>query len=76
MTGMVLQSRILPEPIFRLVRTDKVMVREFNGEVHLIPMEDSGKPKSILPILGMYKDGKLTVDGYLSGKYSDKGLER
>lgn len=76
MVEMILQTRTLPEPIFRLVNAEKVMVRQFNGEVHLIPVKDSTKPKSILPILGMYTDGKLTVDGYLERKHADKELER
>ena len=74
MTEMVLQSRTLPEPLFRLIRTEKVKVRESYGEIHLIPLDDS--PKSILPVLGMYTDGKLTVDGYLERKRADKELER
>ena len=74
MIEMVLQSKTLPEPILRLIHTDKVMVRAFNGEVRLMPIEDS--TKLILPILGMYNDGKLTVDGYLTRKYADQELER
>ena len=76
MSELVLQSRLLPEPIFRLVRTEKVVVRESNGEVHLIPVDDLTKAKSILPIFGMYTDGRLTVDGYLEQKRADKELER
>ena len=76
MVEMILPANILPEPIFSLVRTEKVMIREFNDEIHLIPIKDLTKSKSILPILGMYTDGKLTVDGYLEQKRIDKELER
>ena len=78
MAELVLQSKTLPEPLFRLVCTEKVVVRESNGEVHLIPVDDddSTRAKSILPIYGMYTDGKLTVNGYLERKRADKELER
>ena len=76
MAELVLQARTLPEPIFRLLRTEKVKVREAYGEVHLIPVEESNNKASILPILGMYTDGKLTVDGFLERKRADMELER
>ncbi|MCL2049250.1 MAG: hypothetical protein FWG87_11050 [Defluviitaleaceae bacterium] len=38
-------------------------------------VRDLEQSKSILPILGMYKDGKLTVDGYLERKREEKKLE-
>jgi hypothetical protein len=73
---LVLQARTLPEPLFRLIPTDKIKIRQSNGEIHLIPFEDSAKSQSILPILGMYTDGKLTVDGFLERSRADKELER
>ena len=76
MVEMVLQTNKLPEPIFRLIHAEQVKVREANGEIHLIPINDTRKDKSILPILGMYADGKLTVDGYLSRKRKEKTLDR
>jgi len=76
MTELVLQAKILPEPLFQLIRTEKVMVRESHGEIHLVPIKESPDGRSILPILGMYSDGKLTVDGYLKRKRADKELER
>ena len=76
MTEMVLHARTLPEPLFRLIRTEKVKVRELRGEIHLVPIEEQNDGRSVLPILGMYTDGKLTVDGYLKHKREDLELER
>lgn len=81
MAEMVLQARTLPEPLFRLTRTERVKVREHKGEIHLLPVEEvadnyTNDKRSILPILGMYSDGKLTVDSYLERKRRDKELER
>ena len=74
MAEMVLQAKILPEPLFRLIPTEKVKIREdINGEIRLIPVKEAGK--SSCPFLGMYTDGKLTVDGYLERKRADKELE-
>ena len=73
---MVLQSRTLPTPLLRLISTEKIRIREDdNGEIRLIPIKESDKPISNCPFLGMYKDGRLTVDGYLERKRRDKELE-
>ena len=76
MFEIILQSKTLPEPLSRLINMDKVKVRELHGEIHLIPINKPTDSRSILPILGMYTDGKLTVDGYLKRKYADKEIER
>jgi len=76
MSETVLQARILPEPLFRLIHTDKVKVHEdINGEIRLIPLKEIEKSVSSCPFLGFYTDGKLTVDGYLKRKRADKELE-
>ena len=76
MSEMVLQANTLPEPLFRLLRAEKVKVREYHGEIHLIPIDESIDNRSILPIVGMYSDGKLSIDGYLERKRMDMELER
>jgi hypothetical protein len=76
MSEMVLQAKTLPEPLLRLIHTEKVRVRKVQGEIRLIPIEVKMKKNNILPILGMYSDGKLTVDNYLEQKRIDKELER
>ena len=68
MAEMILQARNLPEPLLKLIPTEKIRVREINGEVHLIPIKETAKT---CPLLGMYTDGKLTVDKYLEWKRED-----
>ena len=76
MTEMVLQTRTLPEPLFRLISSSSVKIREdSNGEIRLIPVIEPIVATNNCPFLGMYTDGKLTVDGYLERKRMDKGLE-
>ncbi|MCL2355702.1 MAG: hypothetical protein FWC70_00915 [Defluviitaleaceae bacterium] len=74
MTEMVLQTRVLPEPLFSLISSDSVKIREDNnGEIRLIPVKEASI--SSCPFLGMYTDGKLTINGYLERKRADKRLE-
>jgi DNA-damage-inducible protein J len=41
MSEMILQSKTLPEPLLRLISTEKVRISESDGEIRLIPVEDS-----------------------------------
>ena len=76
MTEMVLPTRALPEPLLRLISSDSVKIHEdVNGEIRLIPVKELAKPVNNCTFLGMYTDGKLTVDGYLERKRMDKELE-
>jgi len=74
MAEMVLQARALPEPIFRLIHAEKVKVREHKGEVHLIPIKEKVTSNDC-PLLGLYSDGKLTVDKHLAWSREDKAQE-
>jgi hypothetical protein len=73
MTETVLETSTLPEPIFRLIHTEKVEVREFNGEIRLIPITDIQKA---FPLRGMFSDGKISVDKFIESKQIEKELER
>jgi len=73
MTEIVLDTSTLPEPLFRLIRTEKVKVRETDGEVLLTPITDVADR---CPLRGMFADGKLSVDRFLANKQVEKELER
>ena len=73
MNEMILYTKTLPEPLFRLISTEKVKIREVDGEIRLTPVTESA---NACPLLGMYSDGKLTVDTFLKWKYEDKELEQ
>jgi len=74
MVEMTLQTRTLPEPLFRLIRSEEVKVREYSGEVHLIPINEQ-VTTSDCPLLGLYPDSKVTVDKHLAWSRENKVLE-
>ena len=75
MAEMVLQARMLPEPILRLIHTEMVKIREYNGEIHLIPVNEK-VTASDCPLLGLYAGGKLTVEMHHAWSREDKELEK
>jgi hypothetical protein len=60
---MVLNTNTLPEPLFLLIRTEKVKVNEANGIINLIPIVDR---KNDCPLRGLASDSNLTVDKFLA----------
>ena len=74
MTELVLYARTLPEPLFKLIPTEKIKIRKDKDEIRIIPIQET-KNTSNCPFLGFYTDGKLTVDGFLERKHQDKELE-
>ena len=61
MTDLIINADILPEPLFSLVKTEKMRVLENDGAVELH---------------GVNSDGKLTLDKFLEWKHVDKELEQ
>ena len=72
MTEIVLNTDTLPEPLFRLIRTEKVKVNEVGGVISLIPIMES---KNDCPLRGLAADSNLTVDKFLAMTHDDKELE-
>ena len=72
MTEMILDTRTLPEPIMRLIHTKKVKVRETHGDILLTPVQEGNLE---CPFLGMFADGKISVDMFIAQKQSEKELE-
>jgi hypothetical protein len=72
MTEMVLDSKTLPEPLSRLIQTEKVKVREAHGEILLTPIRETSVE---CPLLGMFADGRISVDKFIAEKRAEKGLE-
>ncbi len=64
MVEMILNARTLPEPLCRLIRTEKVRVNEAgDGVIRLIPIAESSAD---CPLLGLTADSGLTVDKFLA----------
>jgi len=72
MTELVLNTSTLPEPLYRLIRTEKVKVRESHGEIRLTPIADTNKG---CPLRGMCADGKLSSYSFMERKQAEKELE-
>ena len=72
MNEMVLDARTLPEPLFRFIRTERVKVREYDGEVRLTPIIEK---KDGCPLLGIAADCGFTVEDFLARKREEKVLE-
>jgi len=73
MSDMVLDINMVPETIFSHIKTEKVKFREENGTFVLTPV--IGKEKTFDHLIGMFSDGKLSIDGYLKEKQPEKELE-
>ena len=71
MNDLILNASVLPEPLLRMIRTDKVRVRETDGVITMMPVEDVSCP--LLGLLADYED--YTLDSFLKRKHAEKGLE-
>ncbi|MDR2704867.1 MAG: hypothetical protein LBC02_03725 [Planctomycetaceae bacterium] len=74
MTEMILDVQTLPEPIFSKIHTNQVKMREENGTIILTPFPEE-KPH-FDHLIGMFSDGKMSVDKFLQQKQLDKEFER
>jgi hypothetical protein len=73
MTEMVLDIQTLPETIFSKFSTRKVNFFEKNGTITLTPFPDE-KPR-FDHLIGMFSDGKISIDDFLEKKQQEKELE-
>jgi len=73
MTDMVLDVKMVPEALFSRIKTGRVKIREENGAFVLIPVND--EERTFDGLIGMFSDGKLSIDGYLREKRLEKELE-
>jgi hypothetical protein len=73
MAEMVLDIQALPETIFSRIPTKKVKVYEENGTITLTPFSEE-KPR-FDHLIGMFSDGKISIDDFLEEKRREKELE-
>jgi len=73
MTEMVLSAKILPEPLYRMIRTEKVKVSEANGIISLTPILEV---QNGCPLRGLAADSSLTVDTFLAMTHDEKEMGR
>lgn len=72
MTEMILNTKALPEALFRLIKTEKVKIHEADGEIRVIPVNETNVD---CPLFGMFADGKISVDKFMASKQTEKELE-
>ncbi|MDR1704766.1 MAG: hypothetical protein LBS19_08815 [Clostridiales bacterium] len=74
MTEIVLDTNTLPEPLLRMIPSEKVMAREEDGEVRLIPVWE--EIDYIAALRGSLADcPEMSVDRFLERKHAVKCLE-
>jgi hypothetical protein len=71
---LILNKSILPEPLARLIRAEKISVREVDGTVTLTPLVQGESEDYIGKLRGSCA-GKLTSEKFLAQKRADKELE-
>jgi hypothetical protein len=72
MTVIVINTRTLPEPLIRLIHTEKVKVHEAHGEIRLTPIIETDID---CPLLGMFSDGRISTDSFMANKRIEKELD-
>jgi hypothetical protein len=70
---MIMDISRLPEVLFSRIKTEKVKFHEENGAFIVTPVVE--KQKSFDNLIGMFSDGKLSIDNHLKQKQLDKELE-
>jgi hypothetical protein len=73
MPDMIMDISRLPETLFSRIKTEKVKFHEENGTFIVTPIAE--ERKSFDNLIGMFSDGKLSIDNHLIQKQLDKELE-
>jgi len=73
MTEMVLDIQALPETVFSRISSRKVKFFEENGTITLRPFSEE-KP-CFEHLVGLFSDGKISIDDFLEEKQQEKELE-
>jgi hypothetical protein len=71
MTEMVLDIQELPETIFSKISTRKVKFYEENGTITLTPFSE--EKSRFDHLIGMFSDGKISIDDFLEEKQREVG---
>ena len=73
MSEMVLSVSALQETLFKTIPTERVKLRQNDGVISLIPLQEITKDEC--PLLGIAADSTLTVEKFLAMTREDKVLE-
>jgi len=73
MTEMVLDTQVLPETVFSRISSRKVTFHEENGTITIKPFSEENLRFDHL--IGLFSDGKISIDDFLEEKQREKELE-
>ena len=74
MAEMVLSTNALPEPLIRLIPTQKIRVKKIDEIIHLMPINE--KTDCTIGLRGILADyDEMSVEKFLKRKYTDKELD-
>ena len=72
METIIIDRKILPEPIFSCIQSEKIRIFEENGNVVLSPIKN--KP-NVDELYGMFNEGKLSSKDFIRQKAIEKEME-
>ena len=73
MAELVVEVQKLPEAIISRITTDKVSLYEKNGIITLTPAFN--KKPQFDHLIGIFSDGRISIDDFLKVKQNEKQLE-
>jgi hypothetical protein len=73
MRELFLNANTLPEPLLKLIHSEKIRVRESNGVITMSPVEE--EIDCIKSLRGCRSNGRLTVEKFLAITREDIELE-
>jgi hypothetical protein len=72
MKSMIIDRKILPEPLFSCIHSEKIKVFEKNGNIILAPVK---RKPDVNDLFGMFNDGKLSSYDFVKQKAVEKEME-
>jgi hypothetical protein len=72
MESIIIDRKILPEPIFSYIHSEKIKIFEENGNIILAPIK---RKPDVNDLFGMFNDGKLSSEDFIRQKAVEKELE-
>ncbi|MCL1833003.1 MAG: hypothetical protein FWG49_00715 [Leptospirales bacterium] len=72
MKPIVIDRKILPEPIFSYIKSERIKIFEENGNLILSPIKNN---PNVNELFGMFNDGKLSSNDFIKQKAIEKEIE-
>ena len=72
MQSIVIDRKILPEPIISYIHSEKIRMFEEDGNIILSPLKND---PNVNELFGMFSDGKLSSEDFIKEKALEKEME-